>query len=124
MAAAAIDVSDGLLADLRHILEASRCGATLWPERLPVSPPLGALPPAEVQAYQFNGGDDYELCFTIAPERRMQLDALVQQHALAVTEIGVIDRQPGIRARFADGTTVMPSIHGFDHFMRDDDDEG
>ncbi|MGD8936357.1 MAG: thiamine-phosphate kinase, partial [Thiogranum sp.] len=74
VAAAAIDVSDGLLADLGHILEASRCGATLYPERLPASSALQNLPAGEVLEYQCNGGDDYELCFSVAPERRAQLD--------------------------------------------------
>jgi len=122
VAAAAIDVSDGLLADLGHILEASRCGATLYPERLPVSAALQNLPAGELLEYQCNGGDDYELCFSVAPERRAQLDALLQQQALSVAEIGVIDAQPGLRCKFPDGRIITPAIHGFDHFLTDDDD--
>jgi len=122
VAAAAIDVSDGLLADLGHILEASRCGATLYPERLPASAALQNLPAGDVLEYQCNGGDDYELCFSVAPERRAQLDALLQQQALSVAEIGVIDAQPGLRCKFADGRIITPAIHGFDHFLTDDDD--
>jgi len=122
VAAAAIDVSDGLLADLGHILEASRCGATLYPERLPASAALQHLPAGKVLEYQCNGGDDYELCFSVAPERRAQLDALLQQQALSVAEIGVIDAQPGLRCKFADGRIITPAIHGFDHFLSDDDD--
>ncbi|MGD8673409.1 MAG: thiamine-phosphate kinase [Thiogranum sp.] len=122
VAAAAIDVSDGLLADLGHILEASRCGATLYPERLPASSALQNLPAGEVLEYQCNGGDDYELCFSVAPERRAQLDALLQQQVLSVAEIGVIDAQPGLRCKFPDGRIITPAIHGFDHFLTDDDD--
>jgi thiamine-monophosphate kinase len=122
VAAAAIDVSDGLLADLGHILEASRCGATLYPERLPASAALQNLPAGEVLEYQCNGGDDYELCFSVAPERRAQLDALLHEQALSVAEIGVIDAQPGLRCKFADGRIITPAIHGFDHFLSDDDD--
>ena len=122
VAAAAIDVSDGLLADLGHILEASRCGATLYPERLPASSALQNLPAGEVLEYQCNGGDDYELCFSVAPERRAQLDALLQQQGLSVTEIGVIDAQPGLRCKLPDGRIITPAIHGFDHFLTDDDD--
>lgn len=122
VAAAAIDVSDGLLADLGHILEASRCGATLYPERLPASAALQNLPAGDVLEYQCNGGDDYELCFSVAPEQRAQLDALLQQQALSVAEIGVIDAQPGLRCKFADGRIITPAIHGFDHFLTDDDD--
>ena len=122
VAAAAIDVSDGLLADLGHILEASRCGATLYPERLPASAALQNLPAGEVLEYQCNGGDDYELCFSVAPERRAQLDAMLHEQALSVAEIGVIDAQPGLRCKFADGRIITPAIHGFDHFLSDDDD--
>jgi len=122
VAAAAIDVSDGLLADLGHILEASRCGATLYPERLPASSALQNLPAGEVLEYQCNGGDDYELCFSVAPERRAQLDALLQQQGLSVAEIGVIDAQPGLRCKLPDGRIITPAIHGFDHFLTDDDD--
>ena len=64
LASAAIDVSDGLLADLGHLLSASGCGATLWPDQLPSSPALQALPAGQVLDCQLNGGDDYELCFT------------------------------------------------------------
>ena len=122
VAAAAIDVSDGLLADLGHILEASRCGATLYPERLPASAALQNLPAGEVLEYQCNGGDVYELCFSVAPERRAQLDAMLHEQALSVAEIGVIDAQPGLRCKFADGRIITPAIHGFDHFLSDDDD--
>jgi thiamine-monophosphate kinase len=116
LAAAAIDVSDGLLADLGHILAASGCGAMLSPERLPVSAALSALPVEEVRACQFNGGDDYELCFTVDPGRRGELDALLQTQAVNVAEIGVIEAQPGLRCRHADGSVTTPVIAGFDHF--------
>jgi thiamine-monophosphate kinase len=122
VAAAAIDISDGLLADLGHILDASGCGATLWPERLPASATLQALPGEQRQAYQFYGGDDYELCFSVAPGKRAALDALLPQQATPVTEIGVIEAQPGLRCRYADGRVVTPLRHGFDHFRAGDDD--
>ena len=124
VAAAAIDISDGLLADLRHILEASRCGATLWPQRLPASAALQALPPAAALECQFNGGDDYELCFSVAPERRAKLDAMVAGQGLVVTEIGVLDAQPGLRCQYPDGRILNPPVHGFDHFLVDDDERG
>jgi thiamine-monophosphate kinase len=122
VAAAAIDISDGLLADLGHILDASHCGATLWPERLPASASLQSLPRDQRQAYQFSGGDDYELCFSVAPERRAELEELLQRHAIAVAEIGAIEAQPGLRCRYADGRIVTPSRHGFDHFRMGGDD--
>jgi thiamine-monophosphate kinase len=122
VAAAAIDVSDGLLADLGHILDASGCGATLWPERLPASATLQNLPREQRQAYQFSGGDDYELCFSLDPERRAQLDRLLQLQSATVAEIGVIEAQPGLRCRYADGRIVTPRRRGFDHFRGRDKD--
>jgi thiamine-monophosphate kinase len=116
VASAAIDVSDGLLADLGHVLRASGCGATLLPECLPVSVALKELGPDAARACQFNGGDDYELCFTVAPERRGELDTLLRTQAVNVTEIGVTEVQPGIRCRNADGSVTTPDIAGFDHF--------
>jgi thiamine-monophosphate kinase len=122
VAAAAIDISDGLLADLGHILDASHCGATLWPERLPASVTLQSLPPEQRQAYQFSGGDDYELCFSVAPARRGELEALLQRHAITVAEIGVLEARPGLRCRYADGRIVTSARHGFDHFRAGDHD--
>lgn len=116
VAAACIDISDGLLADLGHILETSGCGATLWPERLPASDALKELPCEQRLACQYNGGDDYELCFTVAPENYAALLTLLREQSLAVTEIGVIDSHPGIRSQYEDGRVVKPQIHGFDHF--------
>jgi thiamine-monophosphate kinase len=122
VAAACIDISDGLLADLCHILTASGCGATLWPERLPASPQLLELPLEQRLDYQYNGGDDYELCFSVAPEHYDELQALLQQHALQVTEIGVIDSHPGLRCQYDDGRILIPHSHGFDHFRDVSDD--
>jgi thiamine-monophosphate kinase len=122
VAAAAIDISDGLLADLGHILDASHCGATLWPERLPASASLESLPREQRLAYQFNGGDDYELCFSVAPERRAELEGLLRRHAIAVAEIGVIEAQLGLRCRYADGRIITPPREGFDHFRAGDDE--
>ena len=116
VAAACIDISDGLLADLGHILEASRCGATLWPERLPASPALQELPYEQRLACQYNGGDDYELCFTVAPEHCAALQALLAQQPLRVTEIGVVDSAPGLRCQYENGRMVTPDSRGFDHF--------
>jgi thiamine-monophosphate kinase len=117
VASAAIDISDGLLADLGHILEASGCGATLWSQQLPASAALQALPEKQRLEYQFNGGDDYELCFSVEPGRRAALQIL-QQQSLPVTEIGVIEAQPGLRCRYPDGHVEQPNSQGFDHFRR------
>jgi len=114
--AAAIDISDGLLADLGHILDASQCGATLWVDRLPRSPALDSMQDTEVLACQLYGGDDYELCFSVDAEQAEQLNRSAQQQQLPVTEIGVIESQAGIRCRRDDGSLYTPQGTGFDHF--------
>lgn len=116
LASAAIDVSDGLLADLGHLLSASRCGATLWPDRLPCSPALQAAHPEQALDFQFNGGDDYELCFTLPVEHRETLAAVQVLHNVPVHEIGVVEIQTGLRCVYADGRSEIPDVHGYDHF--------
>ncbi len=120
IAAAAIDISDGLLADLGHVLGASGCGATLWPDRLPTSAALQQLPYEQRLACQYHGGDDYELCFTVPAERYAELQALRQRESLALTEIGVIESEPGVRCRYGDGRSESPPPWGFDHFREED----
>jgi thiamine-monophosphate kinase len=121
VASACIDISDGLLADLGHILQSSHCGATLWPERLPASDALKELPYEQRLGCQYNGGDDYELCFTVAPENYAALQTVLQEQSLKVTEIGVIDSHPGIRCQHEDGRMSSPPSRGFDHFRSDND---
>ncbi len=114
--AATIDISDGLLADLGHILDASRCGATLWVDRLPRAPALDSIEDVEVLACQLYGGDDYELCFSVDAEQAEQLNRLSQQQQLPMTAIGVIESQTGIRCQHDDGSPYTPQGTGFDHF--------
>jgi len=114
---AAIDISDGLLADLGHIVAASGCGATLWVDRLPRSALLPA--PASsprVLVSQLSGGDDYELCFCVEPENAAVVHTLARDCALAVTEVGVIESEPGVRCLHDDGSVYQPHARGFDHF--------
>jgi len=114
--AAAIDISDGLLADLGHILDASQCGATLWVDRLPCSPGLETIQDIDVTACQLYGGDDYELCFSVDADQAERLSNLGQQQQLSITAIGVIESQTGIRCTHNDGSLYTPHGTGFDHF--------
>ncbi len=116
VASAAIDISDGLLADLGHILAASACGATLWADRLPGSAALRSQPEATARAWQLGGGDDYELCFTVEPGNAGALSALSEQHHLPVTEIGVIEAAAGLRCVHDDGSNCQAGRRGFEHF--------
>ncbi|MFN6960896.1 MAG: thiamine-phosphate kinase [Rhodocyclaceae bacterium] len=110
LASAAIDVSDGLLADLGHLLEASRLAATLH---------IAALPPPglEREAY-LAGGDDYELVFTASPEHHAAILGLSERLGLPLICIGKTEAgPPGRLAVFdADGQPVEATQRGYDHF--------
>jgi thiamine-monophosphate kinase len=116
VANAALDISDGLVQDLGHILKASGCGADLDYAAMPADPVLQSLPPAIVQEAVLGGGDVYQLCFTALPERREQILALARQGALRVSRIGRITAQPGLRVKDAAGQPIDPLPVGFDHF--------
>jgi thiamine-monophosphate kinase len=91
IAHAAIDVSDGLLADLGHVCGASGLGAKVEVAALPASPSLRAAFDAERRiALQATGGDDYELCFTAPPGMRDAVAAAARQAGVAATRIGLI----------------------------------
>lgn len=110
IANAAIDVSDGLVADLSKILAASAVGAELDLQRLPLSQDLLASVGRE-QALRFamDGGDDYELCFTL-PESRLPDEIRPE-----VTAIGRVRAEPGLECR--DGDSVVPfDDTGYRHF--------
>lgn len=110
IATAAIDVSDGLLADLGHILEASGVAARLQPAVLPA-------PSFERDAY-LAGGDDYELIFTVPAARHAEVDALAVKLGLLLTCIGTIETgTTGQLSVFdAAGQPVEIAHRGYDHF--------
>lgn len=110
---AAIDISDGFLADLNHVLKASGVGAVLDPGRIPVSSSLKSLL-GEDKAFEMaiSGGDDYQLCFMISPKRRLELEVCADQSHLQSHPVGVITSTPGI-----EGLNHFNSA-GFDHFGR------
>lgn len=124
IAHAGIDVSDGLLADLKHVLEASDVGAELDPAALPSSPALIAAfhEPAR-QRLQLGGGDDYELCFTAPPLRADAVRAAAACAGVAVTCIGRIVDEYGLRLRGRDGSLVAAPALGYRHFIGADEGE-
>lgn len=97
VASAAIDVSDGLLGDLGHVLCRSRVGAALCLDALPVSPWLADRAPELQLDCILAGGDDYELVFTAPPAQRARVQALGASLGLVLSRIGCIEAEPGLR---------------------------
>jgi thiamine-monophosphate kinase len=116
LAHAALDVSDGLAGDLGHILAASNVGATLDADALPAGPVLATQAQALRRRFAAAGGDDYELCFTAAPQQRAAIAAAGAQCGTAVKRVGAIEAQPGLRFVDGDGQPLPLSLAGFDHF--------
>lgn len=118
VAAAAIDVSDGLLADLGHILERSKLAAEIDYEHLPRSPDLGACADAALaDTCLLAGGDDYELVFTAAADRRAAVEAAGRAANVAVTRIGrILAGAPEVRLLDRAGKRLRVEQPGFDHF--------
>ncbi|MGA7801381.1 MAG: thiamine-phosphate kinase [Gammaproteobacteria bacterium] len=122
LASATIDVSDGLLSDLGHILEQSGVGATVWVDWLPRSvafrETLDGRPGFEAQwdHLPLAGGDDYELCFTAAPERRADLERALAALDCGYRRVGVIEPAAGLRCRHDDGSPCAAGAGGYRHF--------
>lgn len=112
----AVDLSDGLLGDLRHILERSQVGAQVHAERIPVHPALLGLPLPEQRALALQGGDDYELLFTAPPDASEALHTLSVTLGLALTQIGVITKDRARDVVDASGQSLGLRFEGFDHF--------
>ena len=123
IASAAIDISDGLLADLGHLLEADRLGATVTLETLPRSDAFttgvqqcGSAAPRFFHDLPLSAGDDYELCFTVPPAALPQLDAVQPRFSCACTHIGMVEASAGIRCYTADGEPYSSHSVGYQHF--------
>jgi len=116
LAHAALDISDGLVGDLGHILTASKVGAVLDVDALPAGPVLAQQAPALRRRFTAAGGDDYELCFTAPVSNRDAIVATGEQSGTAVTRVGRIDAAPGLRLVDGDGAPLNMQLHGWDHF--------
>jgi thiamine-monophosphate kinase len=116
IASAAIDISDGLLADLGHILEQSGVAAEVEFERLPLHQVMQRHIDIEVaQNCVLAGGDDYELCFTAPAPRHDAVQSLARQLGLPLTCIGRIVKGAGL-AVLKNGKEMTIGAKGFDHF--------
>lgn len=128
VATAAIDVSDGLLGDLGHILQQSRVGATV---DVDIATALGAsyasntgsagqfdlnIPAADWRSLALSGGDDYELLFSAPASRRKLVEDAARTSQTPVTRIGCIEAEPGLRLVDQQGQPVPNTYTSFDHF--------
>jgi thiamine-monophosphate kinase len=116
LAHAAIDISDGLVQDLSHLLKASGVGALLQLNHLPIPVSARCFADSIVEQAALYGGDVYELCFTAPGAQRDAIGLLSQSLGLELTCIGVITDRPGVVAQRANGTQILLDVRGFDHF--------
>lgn len=112
-----IDVSDGVISDLKHILYASQVGATLNVEKLPFSEAMQETVSEEKAIeYALTGGDDYELLFTIAEEQKGKLDVALANCNVSATCIGQLNGTPEkLELKYNDAPFQISS-EGFQHF--------
>ena len=117
VAHSAIDISDGLLADLGHILECSSVGAAIDFDKLPVSRALRPRLEQELgKRCVLAGGDDYELCFAVPAAHRGAVENISRRLDLPLTCIGAIVAGSGCIVHAADGSVINVEESGYDHF--------
>ena len=114
VAHAAIDISDGLIADLGHVLQVSGKAAEIHTDRIPLSQAVAPLRGALEAA--LTGGDDYELLFTAHPEQRPAIQAIGEQLSLSLTVIGRITEGEGLDILDAQGRPITIEGTGWQHF--------
>ena len=114
LASAAIDVSDGLVADLGHVLRASGVGARVELSQLPLSAAYRRCNPGWAPA--LSHGDDYELCFTAPGEHDQAVRRALDDQSVSCAVIGVVDRDPGLRLIATSGAVYGHSATGYQHF--------
>jgi len=118
-ASAAVDVSDGLVGDLGHILASSQVGATLDADAavsVVAAAAASGLGTDVLRTCALSGGDDYELVFTAAPSARAAVEQAAKKSATRVTRIGRIEAEAGLRIVDASGAPVAQHFGSFDHF--------
>jgi thiamine-monophosphate kinase len=118
LASAAIDISDGLVADLGHVCRASRLGARIEADAVPLSPAARAACGAEPELLKraLSGGDDYELLITAAPGAAERLGEAAGDADIALNRIGAIVGEPGVRVFAAGGGEIEFASAGYTHF--------
>lgn len=116
LASACIDISDGLLADLGHILEQSGVGAEIDLDKLPEDPALAEIPSRQRWPLQLAGGDDYELCFTVPSDHAGRLEQAALSGAVTLSVIGRVREERGLSVREPNGQLYVLPVQGYEHF--------
>jgi len=117
IASACIDISDGLVADLGHVLAASSVAARIEVNRVPLSPAYQCAFPQFGWTPALSGGDDFELCFTVPPVHQAELRNRSSRLGVPVHEIGVVESGSGLRLLNEHGAEIKVDKAGFDHFQ-------
>jgi len=119
LATAMVDVSDGLLCDLRHLTKASGCGAAITLSALPLSPQVMARIAANPDdiLLPLAGGEDYELLFTSPTESASSIQLLAEEIKVPITPIGtIVSKERGVVVLDDNGDAISINNNGFDHF--------
>ncbi|GLQ33441.1 thiamine-phosphate kinase [Litoribrevibacter albus] len=117
IASAMLDVSDGLLADLRHIAEASGVSVVVDAQSLPISDALSrCFEMPQANEWALTGGDDYELAFTAPPDMEQKLQAVAKQSGIAITKIGRIETVNDTQKVSVENANVDLTRLGYNHF--------
>ncbi|EBQ2226055.1 thiamine-phosphate kinase, partial [Salmonella enterica subsp. enterica] len=117
IASAAIDLSDGLISDLGHIVKASGCGARVDVDALPKSDAMMRhVDDGQALRWALSGGEDYELCFTVPELNRGALDVAIGQLGVPFTCIGQMSADIEGLNFVRDGMPVTFDWKGYDHF--------
>ncbi|MFT5722387.1 MAG: thiamine-monophosphate kinase [Motiliproteus sp.] len=117
IASSALDISDGLLADLGHLLKPNKLGAQLELDQLPCSPALLALYDApRARQWALAGGEDFELCFTVPVAREAALKRALSSVTVDCQQIGRVTAEPGLIGRTEGGESIALSPSGYQHF--------
>ncbi|MCK5725524.1 MAG: thiamine-phosphate kinase [Thiotrichaceae bacterium] len=114
IASSCIDVSDGFLADLNHILKASQLGARIHLDQIPLSSTLQNIDHQEALNYALSGGDDYQLLFTIPQKHHANFKKICQQQDLLCYCVGQIDHS--INGMITSQGKIL-NAKGFNHFL-------
>ena len=122
VASAAMDLSDGLAGDVRHMAKASRCHAEVHLSDVPVAPCVLQAQGINPALFATQGGDDYELLFAASPEQRDCIQTISTTLAIPITRIGTMRAAvAGADVSFVspDGRDISDALQGFDHFASD-----